>query len=102
MEKPICPHCKKAIEHRKICPVLKKQKDKEDTITRKEKEKLDRLEAEMLKREIDSLKEQHPKVVEYIRTLQADIVNLKDEITHLEEEKMRDKYGGSYDYEESL
>ena len=96
MSSEICPHCEKSIKHRKLCPVLRKQKQKENEIFYKKKMEEKKIETEKLNNEINKLEKNHPKVVKYIRNLEIKIQKLEREMEFLEYE-IRFKPQNSYD-----
>ena len=86
MSSEFCPHCKKNIKHRKMCPVIRKQKEKELIILSKNKAEEEKIEMERLNNEIASLSINHPRVVEYIKNLEAKNLELERENEMLNDE----------------
>ena len=62
-----CPHCKKMVKHRKICPKLREIQAKEYKKQLVEKMKEDKLAQEKLNEEIENMKESHPNIYIHIK-----------------------------------
>jgi hypothetical protein len=93
-----CPHCKKMVEHRKVCPVLRKIREKETAILNFQKAAEEKIAMIRLNNEIEALSLNHPQVVEYIKTLEEKICNLEEKISYDKyREEQKSSCGSSYE-----
>lgn len=84
MSDKTCPHCNKPVQHRKMCPVLRKEKQKQDEILYKQRLAEEKIEKEKLNSDLESLKIKYPRVINYIKSLEDEISCLQGQVESLE------------------
>ena len=79
-----------------MCPVLRKEKQKQDEILYKQRLAEEKIEKEKLNSDLESLKIKYPRVIKYIKSLEDEISCLQGQVESLE---MDIRFGNMNSYE---